>query len=355
MREPVSMNSRDGTAKAWDEFLASSRRGQFQQSSGWADVKAGEGWSAVRDAVSPMEPGAGGFQLLWKPSTLARIGYVSKGPVLPEETETAVDAALESLTRVARSLRLAAVVVQPPDESGISTETLVRHGFFFHPLRTVIHATGIIDLAGGADAVVGRMSRTARQDWRSASRQGVRLRWGAREDLELFFRLMCGSCRRQQAVPNPGRVDLLEALWDAFPDRISLAFARHGDLDRSGLLMIHQGDRIVFWKKGWDSEQPRLFANQFLMTECLTWASEMGFASADLVGMSPEIATRILANEGLTEEQARSRDIFNLRLGARPKLLPPAHFLIVDPTLRRVVYSGLRWKRLRNMLEKQIG
>jgi hypothetical protein len=293
--------------------------------------------------------------LLWKQGRLARIGYVSKGPVLQEESDAAVHAALDSVKAAARRLRLAAVVVQPPDDSAISTDTMVGHDFLREPLQSVVRATAIVSLEGGADGVVGRMSRTARQDWRSARRAGVNLRWGKRNDLDLFFRLMCESSRRQHAIPNPGRVELLDALWNAFPERLSLAFAEHGGVAQAGLLMIRQGHRILFWKKGWNTEQPRLFANQFLMTECLCWASGMGFVSADMLAMSPEIAATLLSGAGLSEEQRRNRDLFNLRLGARPKLLPPAHLLVVNPALRPVVYAGLRWPRLRRAVEKRVG
>jgi len=344
----------ESAAAAWDEFLASSARGQFQQTSGWAQVKAREGWSAVREYLDPIGPRSGGFQLLWKQSRLARIGYVSKGPVLPEETEAARNAAIGRVIAEARRLRLAAIVLQPPDNSLISTEVLVRHGFFVEPVGSVIRATGIFSLEGGADGVVSRLSRKARQDWRRACRQGVTLKWGTRNDLTLFFRLMCESARRQQQVPNPGRVDLLEALWDVFPNRVSLAFAEHAGCRLAGLLMIREEDRIVFWKKGWNSEQPHLFVNAFLETECLIWASALGLGSADVVSMSPAIAAKVLANEELSDEQGRSRDVFHLRLGARPKLLPPAQLLVVNPAFRRAVYAGLRWPRLRMALERRV-
>ena len=351
---PLSTTEGVSTTAAWDEFVDSSARGQFQQTSGWAQVKAREGWSAVREYLDPIGPRSGGFQLLWKRSALARIGYVSKGPVLPEETEPVVNAALERLLAVARRLRLAAVVVQPPDDSLISSEALIGHGFFSQPVESVIRATGIVSLEDGANGVLSRMSRKARQHWRSACRQGVTLGWGARSDLALFFQLMGESARRQQQVPSPGRVDLLEAMWDALPSRVSLAFAEHAGRRLAGLLMIRQGDRIVFWKKGWNSEHPHLFVNAFLEAECLIWASALGYGFADVVRMLPEIAVKVLANEELSEEEGRSQDVFHLRFGARPKLLPPAHLVIVNPTLRRVVYWGLRWPRLRMALERRV-
>jgi hypothetical protein len=182
----------------------------------------------------------------------------------------------------------------------------------------------------------------------------VTLRWGTRDDLGPFFGLMCESCRRQQTSPNPDRVELLEALWDAFPDKVRLAFAEHGGRSHAGLLLIEQRDTLVIWKKGWNSEQPRLFMNQFLNTECLMWAAQRGFLSADVASMAPDIAAGLLSGGRLAEEHRQSRDIFHLRLGARPKMLPPAHLLVVSPVLRTVAHVALRWDRLRGLLERRV-
>ena len=352
---PAGANGKDGTTAAWDDFLESSPLGQFQQTSGWAQVKALEGWSAVREPVSLHGPSLGGFQLLWRRTKLASVGYMSKGPVLAEESEPAVSVVIEKVVDVARRLGLAAVVVQPPDDSAISSDALVRYGFFPEPLESVIRTTAIISLEGGGDGAMSRMSRKVRYQWRSARRQGLALTWGTRSDLPLFFRLMCESARRQHSIPNPGRVDVFEALWDSLQDRIRLAFVEHQGRTLAGQLLIAQRDRIVFWKKGWNGADRELFANQFLATECLRWASAAGFASADLMGISPDIATRILANEPLTDDQYRGRDAFSLSLGARPKLLPPAHLLVVRPGIRRLAYAGLRWQLVESTLERRIG
>ena len=346
--------ARDSTTAAWDEFLASSPRGQYQQASGWAHVKALDGWATAREYLNRSDPRAGGFQLLWKPSRFGRIGYVSKGPVLPVESELAVGEALGRVADVAHRLQLAAVVVQPPNDSAISSEAFVRHGFFSKPVRSVIRSTGVIWLDGGVDGVVRRLSRTARHDWRNACRQGVTLRWGTRDDLPLFFGLMSESCRRQNTNPNPDRVELLEALWDAFPDKVRLAFAEHGGRTHAGILLIEQRDTLLIWKKGWNSEQPRLFTNQFVNTECLIWAATRGFVSVDVAGMAPEIAAGLLSGRRLAEEHRQSRDVFHLRLGARPRMLPPAHLLVVSPALRRIAYAALRWSWLRNALERRV-
>lgn len=350
----VSAGSAEASPADWDAYLASCPRGQFQQTSGWAQVKAREGWSAVREWQGPEELASGGFQLLWKESRFGRLGYVSKGPVVPEETEAAVNAALARVLAAARRVGLAALIVQPPDASAISSDALVRHGFFDLPIETVTRATALISLEGQAEAVVSRFSRSTRQHWRTARRRGMALTWGTRTDLSSFFGLMCQSAKHQHEDPNPARLDLLEALWDAFATSMWLAFAEYNGERLAGLLIMRQRDHLVFWKRGWDPARPELSASHFLMAECLIWASSLGYRFADVVAMSPEIARKVLANETLSEEQSRSRDVFHLRLGACPRLLPPAQLLVVNPALRFVAYPLLRSGRLRSVVETRV-
>lgn len=343
------------TSGEWDDFLASCPRGQFQQSCGWAQAKALEGWASVREYLDPRNPASGGVQLLWKRRGVVRVGYVSKGPVLSDETEATVSAALGRVTESARRLGLSAVVVQPPDDSTISSRDLVRAGCFEQPVRSVTATTGIVDLADGAEAVLRGMSAKARQQWRRAGREGVALAWGGRGDLPEFFRLMCESCRRQRQEPNPRSPAVLDAMWRAFPNRLHLAFAEHRGQRRAGLLLIAERRRVIFWKKGWDAEGTRAHVNHYLMAECLLWASAHGFEAADVLSMSPEIAAALLNAGTLSEVERHSRDAFNLRFGARPKRLPFAHLLIPGPFLHHLAHAGLRWKALRAAVERRIG
>ncbi len=351
----MELTAIDPTADAWDAFLTSSPRGQFQQMSGWARVKALDGWSMAREYMEPTDPFSGGFQLLWKRAGPARIGSVSKGPVVADESAPAVDSAIRRISFTARRLALSALIVQPPDGSTIPVQQLRRHGYFPEPMASVIGTTGIVDLNGGREAVVGRMSRSVRKDWRSAVRGGVSLRWGGQDELPRFFQLMEASCRRQRTRPNPSRPELLAALWTAFPGSVLLAFAEREGRARAGQVMIRQGRTIVFWKKGWDSETPSFSVNQFLMAECLAWAAESGYAAADVVSMSPDVAAGFVSDSGLGERQRGSRDAFNLGFGARPKPLPPAQLLVVNPVARPLIYAALRRPRLRSMLERSIG
>lgn len=336
--------------QAWDGVVEQSPLGQFQQTSGWAATKALTGWGRTLVWADAADPAAGGLQLLWKQTRIGRIGYVTKGPILRDETPETIGRALTALTRQARELGLAAVLLQPPDRSQISSAQLVQHGFIARPIESVTNATALVDLSGGREAMLSRMNRQARREARQGLARGLIVREGDKRDLRTFFELMEGSCRRQGTQPNPGRLEILEHLWDALRPRIRLGLALANDMPIAGLLMIGFGDRLTFWKKGWNNQSPELHANSALNVEALGWAVDWGYREVDFLALDRGIALRLLADEALSEEQRRSRHLFNLRLGAQPLLLPSAHVLVVNRVLRPAVGFGLRFPRVQQAL-----
>ncbi len=100
--------------------------------------------------------------------------------------------------------------------------------------------------------------------------------------------------------------------------------------------MIGHGSLMTFWKKGWNSQESRSYANCLLNVEALGWAADQGYRTVDFAALAPGIAETLLSGGELTADQRRTRHIFNLRLGAEPKLLPPARLLVINPTLRRL-------------------
>lgn len=323
-------------AAAWDAFLTQNPLGHFQQSSGWARFKARDGWRVERIFLEPGHPASGGLQLLWKPTRLGPIGYVSKGPALAREDVPGLDRLLGQLHVTAQTLGLRALILQPPDRSVITAADLDRHHFGPRPVTAVIRATALIDVSGDRATWEGRMHSKTRQQSRTAIKRGVTVRQGDRQDLAHFFALMSESCRRQNTRPNPASVDALEALWDAFAPHVMLGFAMADGEAIAGLLMIGHGTRLTFWKKGWNSRGAQLYANCLLMVEALAWAHDHGYATVDFAGLDRGIAETLVAGATLNEEQLRSRDMFNLRLGAEPNLLPPAQLLVLNPFLRQL-------------------
>jgi hypothetical protein len=345
--------SRDLHDERWDQFLEASPLGQFQQSSLWARVKASESWECARLLVQRDGSLAGGAQLLFRSSRFGKIGYISKGPALARESEILFPSMLEALHELCRSLRLQAWILQPPDEAAWQTPLLHRSGYLPAHLWRIIDATLLLDLTQGWDSLYGNMRRTTRQRAHQAARHGMRIRVGTESDLGLFFDLMLKTCQRQGTEPNPGSIPTLRELWRAFQPggRARLAFAELEGASLAGLLCLLFGRRVTLWKKGWGSTG-RHHPNELLHLETIKWAWDSGYQCCDFVALDHSMGEAMLARRPFTQEHKASRHLFNVNLGARPKLLPPAVIYVVNPFARALYRGTGRFPALTQLLRK---
>lgn len=344
----------------WDNFLRRTPLGQYQQSSLWGEFKTGEGWRQHRTVVTGAEGIVGGFQILWRRKGPLRIGYVSKGPVALPQVPALYPELIRQLARDTRALGLNALIVQPPDEAGDEAgDGDGPQGFIRSNPMNVIESTYLVDVTEGMEAVRRRMHRNVRQCVRKSREQGVVVRAGTEADLPLFFDLMTATCRRQNSMPNPATLDSLRRLWRLFAasGSIELAFAGRDGRDIAGRMNLVFGDRVTQWKKGWDGTNSGWHPNELLADHALEWAQAHGHRLCDFSAISRVTALRILAGLPTDAAVARSRDMFNLRLGGQPKLVPRARIFLPNPILRwgyRLGYAQWEKRRERHMLAARV-
>ena len=319
----------------WDDFLRSTSCGQFQQSSPWAVYKSSAGWHHHRVVLTNTSGISGGFQILWKQTRLGRIGYVSKGPVLAQETAEAAEAILDLIHAAHQELGLRALIVQPPDESRGLESQFTRRGYLPNRIKDVVRATLLVNLSEGMARVTSGMSSTARLQVKQAQRRGTIIREGGAEDLGRFFAMMVTTCLRQETKPNPATEAELRSLWDALqPLGIKLMIAQcHGE-DVAGQLCILVGERLTLWKKGWTGEHKDCQPNRLLNYAGLELACALGCKYWDYAALDEGIASSLIAGSPLTEEQKKSRHLFHLGFGGEPRLVPASCIWIENPIFR---------------------
>jgi hypothetical protein len=346
--------SPDLSDPVWDDFLRSTPLGHYQQSGLWAEFKAGEGWRHHRVVLTGgTNVIVGGFQILWRKKGPLRIGYVSKGPVA-HPAVVGLQAVLTTLLdATARELGLHALIAQLPDESPDLAED--APGFVRSNPMHVIEATYLVDVGEGMEAVRKRMHRNVRQCVRKAREQGVTIRAGSEADLPRFFALMSATCRRQGTTPNPGSIESLRRLWQLFARSgdVEMSFAGRDGCDIAGRINLVFGNRVTQWKKGWDGSHPNWHPNELLADHALEWASTHGHRLCDFSAINRLTAEHILAGRSHDDTITRSRDMFNLRLGGYPMLLPRARVLLTNPLLRwgyRTIYLPRERQRDRRIL-----
>ena len=93
------------------------------------NIREVDGWQCLRIVATIDDKIAGGFQILWRQTRLGRIGYVTKGPAVVPEVKSLVDRLVVVMRDQSRENKILALVVQPPDESQITSDALGRCGF----------------------------------------------------------------------------------------------------------------------------------------------------------------------------------------------------------------------------------
>jgi hypothetical protein len=331
-------------APEWDRFVVASPFGQFQQSSAWARVKAGEGWTAARYLRRHAGIIVSGVQILWRSRLGVRIGYASKGPVLGVDADRA---ALPGLLRhAARDLRLDALMVQAPDLDGATDQLLGEEGFLPDPRDSVISATVLIPLGPGPETAEKGFSDTTRYEVRRHRKAGTRAWEGSEADASRFFSLMGCSCARQGVVPNPPDAEGIARILREFrklseaglPAGARLLFSRDAVVDDSvqaGILLLRFGDRESIWKKG-AADLPKGVVNptRFLEAEAMKAASGAGCRVYDAVGIERATAAALLSGTSRKELRAKASDLYKLSFGGTPQLLPQARIWIRNPIAR---------------------
>lgn len=322
---------------AWDDFLRGSHCGQFQQSSYWAEYKARDGWRHHRIVLTTAERIIGGFQILWRPARLGRIGYVSKGPVADPDDPAVVRQLDRLLRSAAHELGLIAMVIQQPDESRVRLDTQPGTAYLrSNPMR-VVEATFLVDTRGNLDDLRARMSASLRRNLRKAHRQqSITLREGTAADLPTFFTLMASTCRRLDTPPNPESAEALRRLWDVFArDRlVRLTLAEHRGVALAAKFSLAFGETVSVWKKGWDGTHGELHPNELLEEESLVWANRHGFRAVDFCSFSRSAAERSASGQPVSANELNTRDQYHLRFGGRSQLISPSLVLLPNPALR---------------------
>jgi hypothetical protein len=321
---------------SWDEFLMKTPMGQFQQSSMWAQVKEVDGWECLRVVATLKDQIAGGFQILWRNTCLGRIGYASKGPLAVPETQSLIERLVVLMCNQARKDKILALIVQPPDDSQITSDILGHYHFIQSNPKGVIETTLLVDISNGIEAFDRGMNRKTRRNVRLANHSGVTIREGAEEDIGLFFNLMIATCKRQGVKPNPPTEKTLRQLWLTFSKRncLRVTFAEYNQEVIAGSLNIVFGKKVNLWKKGWNFKYRDHYPNDLLYYEILHWACSNNFNHCDFIAFDRSIADALQKGAPLSEAQEKSRHIFNLRFGGMPKILPAARIWIANPLLR---------------------
>ena len=281
--------------EGWDRFVETGDPGSYLQLSGWAKVKAVNGWTAHRLATE--QPASVGAQVLVRRPRPMPWGfaYAPRGPVAPEWTP----ALLGAFTRNARSAlpdlagRVSHLRIDPEIEADGPTDP---DGAFRRALRATgwrpappiqPNATRIIDLRSDEEALWDDLRKKWRQYVNKARKGGITVVDGDGDRLGEFYRIY------RETADRAGFLIRAESayrdVWDAFAPsgRARLLFAQSPDGEpQATLFLVRCGPRVVEPYGGMTAAGADSRANYLLKWEAIRTSREQGATSYDLWGLA---------------------------------------------------------------------
>jgi peptidoglycan pentaglycine glycine transferase (the first glycine) len=327
----------------WDRFVEAGEPGSYLQLSGWAEVKAVNGWTAHRIATD--EPKRAGAQILVRRPRPMPWGfaYAPRGPVAAEWDPALVGAftrhARASLAEIAgriSHLRIDPEIEAdgPSDPGGAFRRALRATGW--RPAPPIQpNATRIIDLGADEAALWDGLRKKWRQYVNKARKAGITVVDADGDRLGEFYRIY------RETADRAGFLIRTESayrdVWEAFAPagRARLLFAQTPEGEpQATLFLVRCGTRVVEPYGGMTAAGGDSRANYLLKWEAIRTSREQGATSYDLWG---------LATGGIAH--------FKTGFGGREVRYIGAWDLVLSPTGRRAYDLAQRarvaWARRR--------
>lgn len=283
-----------GERQAYEAFVAAHPAGSILQSWAWGELRSRQHWRVTRllalDAGGRAHAAA---SVLERDLPLGgRVLYVPRGPVLDFRDGRALDAMTDALRRLGERRRAVLCkidpYVTPPDP--LAARALAVRGFVvghrrgrFDGLQPRFNV--IVPLAGGPEAVLGRMHPKTRYNIRLAGRRGVEVRRGERADLGAFHRLLQETCARNGFAERD--LPYFVQVWDALAPggHLELHLAHlGGEILAAGILFVH-GSKAVYAYGASSGARREVMAPYALQWAMIRRAMERGCTTYDMTGV----------------------------------------------------------------------
>ena len=280
---------------AWDAYVAGSEPGSYLQLSGWAGVKAVNGWSSTRVVTTDDGP-IGAQVLVRRPRPLPwAFAYAPRGPVAAVWSTDSIAAftaaartALPAAAGRVSHLRIDPEIEHdgPADREG-SLRRAMRAAGWRQATPIQPNATRMIDLRADEDALWGDLRRKWRQYVNKARNAGITVGDAEGDALAEFYRIYRETADRAGFLIRTEQS--YRDVWEAFrpAGNARLLFARRQDGEAvATLFLVRCGTRVVEPYGGMTLAGGESRANYLLKWEAIRSSREQGATSYDLWGLA---------------------------------------------------------------------
>ena len=285
--------SPDDPGSRWDAFVAASDPGSYLQLTGWAAVKAVNGWSAHRVGATG---GVGAQVLVRRPRPLPwGFAYAPRGPVAADWGRDAIETFSDAVRRDlrARAGRVSHLRIDPeierdgPHDADGALRRALRDAGWRPAAPIQPSSTRIIDLTADEAALWGDLRKKWRQYVNKARSGGIVVVDAEGDRLHDFHRIYRETADRAGFLIRTEQA--YRDVWAAFrpAGRARLLFAQTPDGEPvATLFLVRCGPRVVEPYGGMTALGAESRANYLLKWEAIRTSREHGAVSYDLWGLA---------------------------------------------------------------------
>ena len=268
--------------KAYKEFLENNERCNFQQSLEWGKVK--QAWKN-EVVLSKDEDGkiVGTVSvLIRKMPIFGNFMYISRGPICDIYNKEVLKDLNEGLKELAKKYKAFTLKWEPDIKSDdlefrkIATELGFKIKDDAKNFSEGIQPRYVfrLDLKGKTeDEIFAAFHQKTRYNIRLATKKGVVIREGTKEDLKDFHKIMEITGKRDNFMIRP--LSYFEKMYDELaPEHLKLMMAYYEDKPISGILDIIYGNKIWYLYGASSNEHRNLMPNYLLQWEMIKYSIE---------------------------------------------------------------------------------
>lgn len=278
----------------YKEFLESHDRCNFQQSLEWGEVKTS--WKKEVILSEDKDGKIRGSLCVWirKIPIFGNIMYSARGPVCDLYDEEIIKDLREGANLLAKKYKAFVLRVEPDilksDEE--FRKIITKNGFKIKDdskdFKDEIQPRFVfrLNLKGKTEEeIFAEFHQKTRYNVRLATKKGVVIKEGTREDLKEFHKIMIETGERDNFIIRS--LEYFEKMYDEMaPNHMKLLMAYHEDKPISGIIPIMYGNKVWYLYGASSNSHRNLMPNYLLQWTMIQEAIKMGADMYDFRGVS---------------------------------------------------------------------
>lgn len=284
----------DAAKERFDQFMARHAKGHVLQTWGWGELKSKTGWKPWRLALEDRGEIVAAISILERkiPVVGIPIFYASRGPVLDWTDHELFDALLLEIKKLAKKRGAVFLKIDPdiPSADQDLEDYLKSRGF--RSAETGKGFEGVqpkyvfrLDISPDEETLMAQMHQKTRYNVKLATKKGVVIRVGTKEDLPAFYRVLKETTERDKFLVRA--YSYFEDMYDELhaAGMAELFIAEYEGQIIAGTLALIIGEKAWYLYGASSNSHRNVMPNYLIQWEMIRWAKAKGCTLYDFRGV----------------------------------------------------------------------